>query len=154
MLFVSTATLGQAAPVSEPQLRMSLDSSTNAERAFGASLFLHVQGTAEDGFEVKVVAPRRIRGCYPNLVHWAPHGPDPSDVMPWHVAQRYYPNTRVIPVCGHKLAVEITLASPVVSPNATRFTSGMLVVTVKHAKWVSDAGISQFFQTDASSPRD
>ena len=124
-----------------PRVQVPVASAADANRTFGRSMHLRVSGSAEEGFEVELVAPRRARDCYPNLVHWAPHGPDPSEVLPWHVAKRYFPNERTIPVCGQELAVEIRLVAPTVSLDGTRFTSGTLVVTAKHGKRVSGVGI-------------
>lgn len=131
--------LAQAAPIPVSPIVVPLTSGASVERTVHGSLRLLVSGDP-GGFVVEVVSSKRLRGCYHNLVHEAPHGPDPSDVMPWHVKSRYFENTRVIPVCGRALEVKISLQSPALSPDGERFTAGSLVVTVLPARRASRAG--------------
>ena len=77
---------------------------------------------------------KATRTCPINLVHWAPHGPVPSVILPWQVTSQRFANERSIPVCGHGSTVVILLASPEVSADGTRFTAGTLVVSIKPKK--------------------
>jgi hypothetical protein len=120
-------------------LAIPLASPSAIERAVSRSLLLRITGNAE-GLEVELISTKPVRGCFHNLVHRAPHGPDPSEVLPWQVAAGRFPNIRSIPVCGHALMVEISLVSPILSSDKTRFTAGELVVTIKPRNKVSNAG--------------
>lgn len=141
-MFLSCALLSVdalGAPAAVPPISVSLASRANVERAIGRSLRLHLWGDA-GGFEVEVTSTRPVRGCFPNRVHWAAHGPDPSELLPWQVAARRFPDTRLIPVCGEALAVAVLLVSPVLTQDAGHFASGTLVVSVKPGKQVSRDG--------------
>ena len=131
--------IAQAAPAALPPISVSLASRSDVERVIGRSLRLHVWGDAS-GFEVEVTTTKPVRGCFPNRVHWAAHGPDPSELLPWQVAARRFPDMRLIPVCGEALAVEVSLVSPVLTGDAEQFASGTLVVSVKSRKQVSRDG--------------
>lgn len=130
--FLACAPGAAGAPIVGAGITMPLASSASAERPIGAALLLRVAGNATDGFEVEVTSRTALRGCQPNLVHWSPHGPDPSEVLAWQVTAARFPDTRRVPVCGHDLIVEIALVAPAISPDGARFTSGTLVVSVEH----------------------
>lgn len=128
-----------ARPAQGPAISVPLASQATVEQPIGGSLVLRVRGDAT-GFEVEITSTKPVRDCYANLVHSAPHGPDASDVMPWHVTQHRFPDTRLIPVCGHSLAAEVSLVSPQISVDGERFTSGTLVVRIKPSKRGPRAG--------------
>jgi hypothetical protein len=65
-----------------------------------------------------------------NLVYEALHGPDPSDVEAWHVAEKQFPNQRLLDVKGYPITIRIQLIDPRISgkgPDA-QFISGRLRV--------------------------
>jgi hypothetical protein len=103
----------------------------DAAVAISGNLTLRVHGGPAD-YQVEVTSKKAARSCYHNLVYQAPHGPDPSGVLPWHIKTQYYRNVRTVPVCGHRLVVEIRVSNPEVAgegPEA-KFTSGTLTATV------------------------
>jgi hypothetical protein len=95
------------------------------------SLTLRVSGDP-GAFDVEVTSRRPVRGCARNLVHWAPHGPDPSEILPWQVTSMHFPNRRSIPVCGHPLMVEISIDPVAVggAGDGAKFTAGTLRVWI------------------------
>lgn len=120
-----------AAAATLPTITLPLTQTGNAQIKVGRALVLRVSGRPDD-FQVAVTTTKKIRGCPDNLIYYAPHGPDPSDVMPWHVQTHYFPNVRTIPVCCFPLNVEVRLhhvRSAGKGPNA-RFTAGTLTATV------------------------
>src|SRR5262249_32413861 len=58
-------------------------------------------------------------------------GPDPSMIYAWHVADRYYPNERELPVRGYAYVVKVALMNPRVLGNGPKagFISGTLGVS-------------------------
>lgn len=141
-MFLSCALLrvgARGAPVMVPPISVLLASRSNVERAIDRSLVMRLWGDAS-GFEVEVTSTKPVRGCFPNLVHWAAHGPDPSEVLPWQVAARRFSDTRLIPVCGESFSVEVSLVSPVLTADAEHFASGTLVVSVEARKQVARDG--------------
>ncbi len=125
--FLAISQTAVAQPITIP-----LGAPASVEQSAG-SLMLRIDGN-EAGFDVKVTSKSPVHGCPRNLIHASPHGPDLSEVLPWHVSRQYFPNKRVIPVCSHALTAEVTLVSPELSPDGERFTSGKLVVTLKPSK--------------------
>jgi len=84
------------------------------------------------GWDVEVVrAPYRRDS--ENLVYAnaAGKGPDPSMVYAWHVADRFYPNVRVLPVRGSSYVVRLVLVNPRVNGSGPKawFISGKLTVS-------------------------
>lgn len=139
LLLAFGASTHAALAVNAGSLAIPLGSPSTIERVVGRSLLLRITGNAE-GLEVQISSSRPVRGCFPNLLHRAPHGPDPSEVLPWQIAAGRFPNIRYIPVCGRALMVEISLVSPLLSGDKTRFTAGELVVSIKPRTKVSHAG--------------
>ena len=102
------------------------------EKAAADALTLAITGDGQY-LDVAVRSKHQIRGCPPNLVHWAAHGPDPSEIMPWQITSRRFPDKRSIPVCGHALTLDIVLVSPVVTGtgDGARFTGGTLIASIR-----------------------
>ena len=140
LLFLALGAGAQTAPATRNDpLIVQLSSPSVTQRPVSQSLSLRVTGGAK-GFEVELISKKPVRGCSHNLVHLAPHGPDPSEVLPWQVAAGRFPNIRPIPVCGRPLMIVISLESPLLSGDNTQFTAGKLVVDVKPRKRISRAG--------------
>jgi hypothetical protein len=103
----------------------------DAAATISSNLTLRVYG-GPGNFQVEVTSKRAVRSCHHNLVYQAPHGPDPSGIFPWHIQNQYFPNVRTVPVCGHRLVVEIRVSNPEVAGDGhdAKFTSGTLTATV------------------------
>lgn len=58
------------------------------------------------------------------------HGPYPTHVYAWHVAKRYFPNSRWVCVTGYPIEVHITLKHPKVKTGTEEpvFVSGKVAV--------------------------
>ncbi|KRA70687.1 hypothetical protein ASD78_17790 [Lysobacter sp. Root667] len=110
-----------------------------AEQRISSSLRLHVQNYGES-VGIEVLSNKPVAGCFENLAHRWPHGPDPSEIMAWHVTEHYYEEPRLISVCGRSLTVKVELVGPQVSEDGKRFLSGTAVVTVQPSKRVSRRG--------------
>jgi len=96
---------------------------------------VNVGGSEHQGWEVEVLR-RPVSVDSRNLIHSAPHGPDLSEVFAWHVAERHFPDERIIDVRGYPITVTIQLIDPRVTgkgPDA-RFVSGRLRVSWKPRK--------------------
>jgi hypothetical protein len=140
--FVSLActTLASSAPTvrqAAPSLTISLlDDRDSVSRAIDSRLMLRLLNGNADGkhqdWEVEVFE-RPVTDTSQNLIAFAGHGPDPSDVEAWQVAEKYYPNERTIDARLFPLTVTIRLIDPTISgtgPDA-QFTSGFLRVSWK-----------------------
>jgi hypothetical protein len=94
--------------------------------------------TCDDfGWDVEVVrVPEHAES--PNLLYHNAlgHGPDPSQVYAWHVAEGYYPNVREIPVRGQPYVVRVELAECRVRGRAVEacFVSGTLRVSWRRVR--------------------
>jgi hypothetical protein len=129
---------------SAPARRQATDSLTidlrddrrSVSQAIDSALVLRVQNAStkgqHQGWEVEVLR-RPVTLDSRNLILNAPHGPDPSDVEAWHVAEKYYPNERQIDVRGYPITVTIRLIDPTISGTGAdaQFTSGSLRVSWK-----------------------
>ena len=96
---------------------------------------VNIGGSEHQGWEVEVLR-RPVSVDSRNLIHYAPHGPDLSEVFAWHVAERHFPDERTIDVRGYPITVTIQLIDPRVTgtgPDA-RFVSGRLRVGWKPRK--------------------
>ena len=89
----------------------------------------------EIGWVVEVARkPIKSNAAWNLLYHslkW--HGPYPSEIYAWHVADHYFSNVRALYVRGHPYYLRITLLNPVVAgtgPEA-KFMNG----TIKIAWW-------------------
>ena len=111
-----------------------LDDRDTVTRAIDSSLMLRLQNAnargEHQGWDVQV-RPRTAGVDSRNLIHHAPHGPDPSDVEAWQVAEKYYPNERSVDVSGRPYTVTIRLLDPKTAGSGAdaRFTSGTLQVS-------------------------
>jgi hypothetical protein len=126
---------GIGASAKDVEVSTSLVSDISVVEKINESLTLKVSGGLA-GFEVEVFSTKSVRGCFPNLVGYAEHGPDEYMVYPWHVRNRFYPNERSVPVCGMPYAVEISIISPKVdedsAPENSTFLAGDLRVRVHY----------------------
>ena len=111
-----------------------LDRRDTLSRAMTPQLLLRLENLGDPndhaGWVVKVLR-QPVSIDSKNLIHNAPHGPDLSDVQAWHVAEKQFPNERVIDVRGYPITVTIRLLDPQVTgkgPEA-RFVSGRLRVS-------------------------
>jgi len=59
------------------------------------------------------------------------HGPYPSQVEAWHVADRYFPNERELEVRGYPYELRIILINPVVAGDGSSFVSGEIKIIWK-----------------------
>jgi hypothetical protein len=111
-----------------------LDDRRVVSRVISSELLLRLQnvsaGNEHEGWDVQVLH-RPVRVDSRDLIHQAPHGPDPSDVEAWHVAEKFFPNERLADVKGYPITIRIQLIEPRVSgKNAgARFVSGKLRVS-------------------------
>jgi len=84
------------------------------------------------GWDVQVVRKPFDKTSSLNLlyhsVEW--HGPYPSQVFAWHVADRYFRNERELEVRGYSYKLRIVLIKPVVEGTGpdTRFVSGTVKI--------------------------
>jgi hypothetical protein len=87
-------------------------------------------GNERWGWEVQVLR-RPVSIDSRNLIHQTPHGPGPSDVLAWQVAENSFPNERLVDVKGYPITVRIQLIEPRVSGKGADalFTSGRLRVS-------------------------
>lgn len=85
------------------------------------------------GWDVQVVRKPYDRNASANLLYhsleW--HGPYPSQVYAWHVAERYFPNERRLETRGYPYEFRIILENPVVEKHGAdvRFVSGTIRIT-------------------------
>ncbi|MBI1891169.1 MAG: hypothetical protein HYS18_11015 [Burkholderiales bacterium] len=136
LLIVFIGLITSAAFAQNLNTTIPLSQDANTTLVISPSLTLKIAGDPR-AFDVIVNATEQDAGCNQNRIHAAPHGPDQSQVMPWHVKDRYFPNTRNIPVCGTPFSVEISLLNPEIAGNDTemKFTAGTLNVRVsRHTK--------------------
>jgi hypothetical protein len=111
-----------------------LDNRSVVSRVIAPELLLRLQnvsaGKEHEGWDVQVLH-RPISVDSRNLIHQAPHGPDPSDVEAWHVAEKHFPNERLVDVKGYPITIRIQLIEPRVSGKGAdaRFVSGKLRVS-------------------------
>ena len=112
-------------------IAIPLAAPTDVTRAESPSLSLRVSGDP-GAFDIEVTSRNPVRGCPHNLVHRAPHGPDPSEVLPWQVTSRRFADTRWIAVCGFPLVLEVSIADAQVggAGGAARFTAGTLRLAI------------------------
>jgi hypothetical protein len=132
-LLIAAAGAGNVVVAAEQaSITIPMTTAADVKKRIAGSLEMRVFGD-EGGFQVEVTSQRHVRGCFHNLAHWAPHGPDLSDVMPWHTSAKWYPNIRVVSVCGHPLELVISIVSPQVAGegNKEKFVAGTLAVTVR-----------------------
>ena len=111
-----------------------LDDRRVVNRVINPDLLLRLENTSagneHQGWQVEVLR-RPVNIDSRNLVYQAPHGPDPSDVEAWHVAEHQFPNERLVDVKGYPITIRIRLIDPRISgrgPDA-RFVSGRLRVS-------------------------
>ncbi len=133
-LLVSGAHIARQAPQS---LTIDLvDTRDTVSRAIDSTLVLRLQNASVDGkhqgWDVEVFK-HPVTDKSQNLIHYAAHGPDPSDVEAWQVAEKYYPNERTVDVKIYPVAVTISLIDPKISGTGSdaQFTSGSLRVSWK-----------------------
>jgi hypothetical protein len=142
LLTFAIGTISQTSVASDRvRATLPLTSAGDVTERIDKSLTLHIQGD-ENGFWIEVNSDKRVPRCHPNLAHWAPHGPDPSDVLPWHVATAHYPNVRSIPICGYPLTLDVEMSSVRISGQneSATFAEGTLVVTVTKTRIIKRNG--------------
>lgn len=115
------------------RVEVPLAAAAVAERPITGSLRLRVENYGES-VDIQVISSTPVTGCFENLAHRWPHGPDPSEIMAWQVIEHYFEEPRLIPVCGHSLTVKVELVAPQVSEDGKRFVSGTAVITVQPNK--------------------
>ena len=125
-LLVAPALAAGPVPV---RVTVPLASPSVAEQRIDGSLRLRVQNYGE-AIDVEVLSSRRVSGCFANLAHRWPHGPDPSEIMAWQIAEHHFKEPRVIRVCGQSFTLKVELIAPETSIDGTRFLSGSVIVTV------------------------
>jgi len=110
-----------------------LDNRRVVSRVISSALLLRLEntsaGNAHQGWQVEVLR-RPVTIDSRNLVYEALHGPDPSDVEAWHVAEKQFPNQRLLDVKGYPITIRIQVVDPRISgkgPDA-QFISGRLRV--------------------------
>lgn len=89
------------------------DTTAVFERALDDSLVLRVTREGALGWIVSVV--RRSAGPdQPNLLYHSPqwHGPYPTDVLAWSFKSHFFPDERLLPVCGYPYEIRIRRSSP------------------------------------------
>lgn len=139
MVFTMTPTSGAGIP--RQTVSLSLTEFGKVRTEIQKGLYLEID--SESGVtEVKVTSEKHIPHCPYNLVHWAGHGPDPSDIMIWSIEKHVFNNPRVLPVCGFPLEVRVDLVNVkiVTTGNVSNFVSGKAVATVlpgkkQHGYW-------------------
>src|SRR5689334_8328640 len=122
-LFALLAASGSAATRMPVRVEVPLAAEAIAEQPISRSLRLRAQNYGES-VDVQVLSSKPVHGCFDNLAHRWPHGPDPSEIMAWQIAEHYYEEPRLIPVCGHSLTVKVELVAPKISEDGKRFLSG------------------------------
>jgi hypothetical protein len=129
---VAIGALGTAAARDYPSIATPMTAAVDVKKKIGDALELRVFGDA-GYFQVEVKSRRRLHGCFDNLAYAARHGPDPSTIMPWHTTGHYFPDTRVVPLCGVPYDVVISIVAPQVSceGDRARFVDGTLTVSAR-----------------------
>lgn len=127
-LLALAAAPASASPVLA-RVEVPLAAEAVAERPINSSLRLHVRNYGES-IDIEVISRKPVPGCFENLAHRRPHGPDPSEVMAWQVTAHYYEAPRLIRLCRRPYIVKVDLVAPKVSEDGRRFASGSVVVTV------------------------
>jgi hypothetical protein len=134
LALVWLASIAQPADRAASSITVSLlDDRDSITNVMSPELLLELRGfgpKARQGWEVRVLKRPAGFGSR-NLIHSAPHGPDPSDAAAWQVAGHFFPNERVMDVRGYPFTVTIRLIDPVTTgqgPDAT-FVSGSLRVS-------------------------
>ncbi len=93
-------------------------------------LVLVLQG-GESGWDVKVVE-KPMTFASPNLLYHSAawHGPYPTQVYPWNVAQRFFPNDRKLAVRGYPYGVTIRIVDIRIEGEGDRakFKEGTILV--------------------------
>ena len=86
----------------------------------------------DSGWIVQVARQPVSRNSSWNLLYhslkW--HGSYPSEVYPWHVAEKYFPNERKLEVRGYPYEVKIVLIDPMIEGQGSeaKFVSGRIEV--------------------------
>jgi hypothetical protein len=113
------------------------DSRTTIYRDIGKDLVL--RAVKEDvGWSIQVTRKPAGRESSWNLLfhslRW--HGPHPSDIYAWHVAERYYSNERMLAVRDYPYEVRIILMNPVVEGEGARakFKSGRVKISWRRTR--------------------
>lgn len=82
------------------------------------------------GWDVQVVRKPYDKLASSNLLYHSPewHGPYPSQVYAWHVADKYFPNERELETRGYPYEFRIILENPVVEKTGAdvTFVSGTI----------------------------
>jgi len=133
LLLVAVVDAGYTAVAAEhASITIPMNAAADVKKRINSSLQLRVFGYEKE-FQIEVTSRRHVHGCFHNLAYAAPHGPDQSGIMPWHVTNAFYPNTRVVSVCGYPFEVVISIASPQIAGegNMARFVGGTLTATIR-----------------------
>jgi hypothetical protein len=97
-------------------------------------LLLRVVKRGDMGWDVEVNDKSEAKAS--NLLYHSPnwHGPHPSQIYAWHIAENYFPNERMLEIRGHRYEVKIILTNTIIDGKSrdARFVSGKVNIVWKH----------------------
>jgi len=101
-------------------------------RQINENLLLVASPYSDEGLDIKAVKAHAGQDSFNLLYHseeW--HGPYPTQVSAWQVAEGYFPNSRWVCVWGYPIEVHITIEHPKVKKvgDEVVFQDGTLVVS-------------------------